>query len=246
MKTLLTTAAVGALLLGVSPNANATLAVWANINGTIISCTDGAACDTNPAAGQLSVADQLVGGVQFIGSSQTQVNGPPQNSLNTASFQVINNNATAVAYEVLVSGTSFTAPIVSFAASGAGTFQGTNLGSTITLSSFIDTANAQGALGGATPGTNVFSFSHTDSVLNPDSFSNSSGLLPFSAGAPFSMTLEAIGTLTAGESLVGRTQAIVNQVAVPEPGTLGILGAALVGFGWLRRKRNVKGGMANV
>jgi hypothetical protein len=235
-KTLILGALGAAAAAFLAPSANATLAFWANIGGTIISCTDGAACDTNLAPNQLAIADQTVNGVSIQGNSVNAAFAPPQNSLNTSSFQITNNNTSSIAVTVIVSDTSYTAPIASFSASGGGTFQNA-VGSTATLGFWIDKLNGQGALGGATPGTNVVNSPLESATFNPQTFAFNSGTLPFSATAPFSMTEEITGTLIAGGILVGRTQAIVNEVTVPEPATLALLGAGLISLGMIRRRK---------
>jgi len=228
--------ALGAAL-ALSAPAHAVLQISGTVGGIAVQCADGQACDINPLAGQLSVGDQTLGGVQFIGSSQTQIIGPPTNKLDTSSFQIINNSGAAVDIALAVSGTSFASPTTIFSASGGGTFE-TAVGSTIDLSFYADSANQQGAdTPTDAPGTQLFTGTHAAVGLT-DTFSINSGTLPLIEGGPFSMTLLASGTLTNGGSLVGRTQALVTDVTkIPEPSSLGLLGASLLGMGAVLRRR---------
>jgi hypothetical protein len=237
----LLTAATALTALVFAPQASATLMISGNINGTIFSCADQAACDTNPAVGQLSIADQTIGGVQFLGSAQTQVIGPV-NSLNTTSFQVINNTATNATVQLAVSGTSFLGPVAAFNASGSGTFQSA-IGSSVTETFFADTANTQGATTPTNlPGTMLASLSKT-ALLATDSFSqNFAGA--FVDPNLYSMSEGTSGILTPGGSLVGRSQTIVTaQVPAAEPAGIAILGIGLLGLGFVISRGKRSGNM---
>jgi len=227
-------------VVGAATPAHAVLQISGTVGGVSVQCADqDLSCDTNPLAGQLSVGDQTLGGVQFIGSSQTQTVGPPSNKLDTSSFQIINTSGSAVNIALAVSGTSFAAPTSLFSASGGGTFE-TAAGSTIDLSFFADGANQQGAdTPTDAPGTQLFTGSHAAVGLT-DTFSINSGTQPLSETGPFSMTLLASGTLINGGSLVGRTQALVTDVTsvpVSEPGSLALLVGSLAAFGLWRSRR---------
>lgn len=237
MKATLLALVLAGVALAASP-AYAVLQISANINGTSFTCFDNeASCDTNPAIGQLSIADQTIGGVQFLGSAQTQVIGPT-NSLNTSSFQIINNNATSVPIQVAVSGTNFQGPVTNFSASSSGTFQSA-VGSSATFTYFGDPTNTQGANNPTDlPGTSLVPGGDTKSVTLPtDGFGfNHEGT--FTAAGLYSMSLGTTATLTAGGSLVGRSQAIVTAQAVPEPAAIAVFGMGLLGLTLVRRRWN--------
>ena len=240
MRKLLLTATA---LAGIASPAFATLMISANLNGTIISCADGAACDTNPLPNQLKIADQTVNGVEIQGSSQFASSGA-NNDLNTSSFQIINHNLTAASIQVAVNGINFTGPVANYAASGAGTWQNAN-GSGITLTFYGDASNTQGATSPTDlPGTLLQTFSNT-AVGAADSFATGQLTGAFAASGPFGMSLGTTGTLAAWDgilgdepTLVGRAQAIVTaQVATPEPFSLAVMGVGLLGLGMVKRGR---------
>lgn len=228
-----------AVLCALAMPALATLQLSANVNGQVFNCADQAACDTNPAVGQLRIADTTFNGVEIVGSSQFQTIGVT-NFLNTSSFQIINHNLSVATIQLAIDGINFLGPVSHYAASGSGTWQNAG-GSTIGLTFFGDASNTQGANAPSNlPGLLLASFNNV--AAGPaDAFSfNANG--PFNAGALFGMGLGTSGTLAAWDgragdepTLVGRSQTLL-ATQVPEPGTLVLLGAGLLAVSLGKRR----------
>ena len=86
MKHYAASAAAAAALFWAAPS-QAVLQFSALVGGVPISCADGQACDLNSAPNVLQTGPITVGGITFLGSSQTQTDS----SINTTSFQIDNN-----------------------------------------------------------------------------------------------------------------------------------------------------------
>jgi hypothetical protein len=217
--------------------AHAALTISANFGGSIFTCVDNAACDTNLSTGTIQIADTTLGGLTINGSIQTSVgtlaNPNALDILNTSSLSVINTLAGPVAYIVTVSDTGFKAPVAPFSTASSAVWQNAG-GSTATVKFWADAANAQGATTPTTtPGTLIDSFTST-AVGPADSFAhNGSGSLLLTS--PFSMTEQISGTLTGNATLLNRGQTEIFS-PVPEPASMTILGAGLIGLVALRRK----------
>jgi hypothetical protein len=226
--------AITALALATAQPAHAVLQFSALINGVGVTCVDNTGCDTDAAVGSLVTGNITVGGVQFLGSAQTQTTGP-SNILDTTSFQITNTNASTITVQISIGGINFQGPVSQLSESGSGTWTNAG-GSTIDMKYYADTANGQG---GGTPtsfpgvlqadsgiltalaGTDSFNFNHISAFSDPD---------------VYSMTLGTTATLIAGGRLTGRSQTIVAS-NVPEPLSIGILGLGLTALGMIKHRR---------
>ena len=183
-----------------APPTHALLILSANVNGILFTCQDqNAACDTNPAVGQLALSAIVVNGV-FLAGSFSSSGTLPVNLLSTSSAAAINQSGATRNVTIAVGDRNFVGPVSSIITTGSGTFL-FNKGNGIALNYYVDNANTQGGERfNDTPGVLVDTFSFTQTLPFTQAFSHD-GTSPFATSALFSMTDQFSFRLRAGASM---------------------------------------------
>jgi len=214
-------AATAALLAGLMPAAHAIPTLSFSIDGgPITTCADGAACDTNAGAGIVSFSQSL-GDFTFnvtTGLSKPILTGgAPLIDLNTVNVQMSGAPHTL---QIGFSDTDFDIYNGRITTDYGGTLNG--IGASMDYSAYYDAGNTlfgQGSLiGGGSSASGAYSGS-ADGGWSPN--------------AAYSVT-EILTLTTGGGMTVFSGDFSVN---VPEPGTLALVGLALLGFAVAYRRR---------
>ena len=213
--------ATAAFLLGLVPAAHAIPTLSFSLDGgAAITCADGAACDTNATAG-------VVGFSQSLGDFSVNVTtglskplltgGDPLMDLSTVNVQV---SGGAHTLQIALSDTGFDTYGGRITTDFGGTLSGT--GASLAYNAYYDAGNAlfgQGTLiGTAVSGSGAYSGS-ADGGWSPNGF----------------YSLTEILTLTTGGGMTAFSGDF--SVNVPEPGTLALMGFALLGLAVAYRRR---------
>lgn len=196
------------------------------INGT--PCADGAACDTN---GTVGVPNNVVtfspGVVGFQTVSVTAFSnnpGSPGFNILDTTWTVSSLNGTGGALTILASQTDWLNPVGNSVLQSV--IGGDVLNGSVTGQEWVNLGNTLNGLGPITPGPQ-------GPFTAP--FSNSALSAPYISTVPNSITDRLTFTMAANGTSTGDLRSITP--AVPEPASLLLVGAALAGLGFARRRK---------
>jgi hypothetical protein len=123
------------LAIGSSATANAALQVDLDVSGSLLTCTDNAACDANPAAGALRIGETVLDGVLLNEQSLVGTGGGDVST----SLTFVNGTGLLKHIVLTVSDSGSAATVIAFDAAGH------SAGQTTSSSGWGDPASGQGA-----------------------------------------------------------------------------------------------------
>jgi len=226
MRKLTIVGAASALMLSIGPAAEAGLVTVGLQDGaTFVSCADGAACDTNALPGVVTFTATFASVTVALSGTGS---GPPAAIPYTLdiTYNVTTLATAAAGTDIISVSLQDFAPISGI--SWTGHVGGTNTnGSIATFQSFADAGNTLFGLTTSTCGP-------VTSGASPFALTCAGGVQNFLAN--FSQT-EVITVVRPNGGITSATGDALQTPSVPEPGTLALLGAALLSAAGFRRRR---------
>jgi hypothetical protein len=196
-----------------------------SIDGLV--CADGAACDTNLAPNVVTFSPVIPGFNVTVTTSFSNNPGSPGFTILDVTWSIASLNTTGGALTIEASQTDFAFPASGSTAILQSVCSGDVLNGNVTCQEWADLTNTLFGLGPVTPGPQ-------GPFTAP--FSNTALSAPYATVAPFSITDRLLFNLGPNGTSTGDLRTI-TPAPTPEPATLLLVGAALAGLGFARRRK---------